>query len=469
MELEQLPSLSTRASEGDDFPWDVVVTTLEFFLFEPDVEAVRAVYSAIAAHDLPGQPVWPMLIAPPGSAKTSLTQPLEQLPNVHAIDKLTGNTLLSGQITNEKKPERKPSLLHRLGTSAVLIFSDGSTVLSMKHEEQAGVLGDFRRMFDGQLRKEVGTTGESLVWKGRVTIVFNVTPDVDRFQSMFQSLGERFVPVRWRRPGGDEDAEKAALQAMNQNQVEMRRCIDAMVADLFRDLPTTDISVEDHHQRQVAALAEFVVRARTSVARDNHKELLYPPQPEAPTRLAQQLCQLAKGSARLARRSVVTDRDIDLVRRVGFDCIPPIRRQLLDALITGRKDLLAKSTRAYVRQDLEELGLVHSTPKGSRLTDLALGLLSRLDGDGSPELPPERVRKIEGKDAQAAARQNTPTLGLGGDPVNLTTAATSVPLRATSTAVTGAGSAMTFGEAARLVEDWFAKPSATVDGEEVHP
>jgi hypothetical protein len=72
MQPEQL-STPTPAAVGDDFPWEVVEMTFREFLFDPDMEAVRAVYSAIAAHDLPSQPVWPMLIAPPGSAKTSLT------------------------------------------------------------------------------------------------------------------------------------------------------------------------------------------------------------------------------------------------------------------------------------------------------------------------------------------------------------------------------------------------------------
>ena len=42
-----------------------------------DVEAIRAVYSAIAAHDLPGQAAWSLVIAPPGSAKTETTKPSE--------------------------------------------------------------------------------------------------------------------------------------------------------------------------------------------------------------------------------------------------------------------------------------------------------------------------------------------------------------------------------------------------------
>ena len=54
MEHEQLSS-TMPADEGDDFPWEVVETTFRAFLFEPDMEAIRAVYSAIAALRCSGQ------------------------------------------------------------------------------------------------------------------------------------------------------------------------------------------------------------------------------------------------------------------------------------------------------------------------------------------------------------------------------------------------------------------------------
>src|SRR5688572_11749319 len=74
----------------------------------PDTEATRATYAAVAAHALPNGPaVWMMNVAPPGSAKTSALEPLEVLPNVHAIDKLTPNTFLSGQIVTG--PGQRPS------------------------------------------------------------------------------------------------------------------------------------------------------------------------------------------------------------------------------------------------------------------------------------------------------------------------------------------------------------------------
>ena len=79
--------------------------------------------------------------------------------------------------------------------------------------------------------------------------------------------------------------------------------------------------------RDGTALGEFVVRARTSVSRDSSSDrnLHYMPEAEGSTRLPQQLCQLAKGSARLSRRASVNESDMALVRRVGF-CEQPLRR-----------------------------------------------------------------------------------------------------------------------------------------------
>src|SRR6266852_1662792 len=111
----------------------------------------------IAAHELTdGPPVWPMLVAPPGGGKTTLIDPIESLPNVHSVDKLTPNTFLSGQIGGNKRGQRKASLLHRIGPSGIVTMPDFSTVLSMKPDDRATILSDLRRIFDGKLTREVG-------------------------------------------------------------------------------------------------------------------------------------------------------------------------------------------------------------------------------------------------------------------------------------------------------------------------
>src|SRR5438876_10101616 len=99
---------------------------------------------------------------------------------------------------------------------------------------------------------------------------------------------------------------------MHQDVERVRRLLRSRVRALFAHLLNGDVRVSSNFRKQIAAIAEFVVRARTHVARDSsqNKNLIYVPEAEAPTRLSQQLCQLAQGSARLSRGSEVTPRDM---------------------------------------------------------------------------------------------------------------------------------------------------------------
>ena len=329
--------------------------------YKPDIQAARALFAAIAAHQLEGAAVWPMLVAPSGSLKTELLESLDGLPGIHFVDQITPKTFLSGQIEDpKKKPDQtSPSLLFRIG-SGILVYPDFSTVLSMSRDNRGSVLADMRRIYDGHLRKEYGTADRMCEreWRGRITFAVAATPHIDTYYAVFQTLGERFVMIRWGRPGG----VGAALSAMNQDRTQARALLKAAVHRMLSSLPDVEPTLSDDVQLQVAALAEFAVRARTHVPRVGYsKEIIYVPEPEAPTRLGQQLSQLAKGAALLGRRSVVSIEDLDLVRRVAFDCIPASRRKILDAM-RFNQDLsetrLPASTSKYAIEELKSLELV---------------------------------------------------------------------------------------------------------------
>ena len=343
--------------------WDKVRKVLERRFHEADVQAARAVYAAVAAHRLKGQPVWPMAVAPPGSLKTEILDALRGLPDTHFIDSVTENTFISGQILEGQHGGQAPGLLDRVGKSATLVIADFSTVLSLRSEKRGSILADMRRIFDGDLRKEYGTTEGRREWAGRITFVVAATPDVDQHYAIFQTLGERFLMVRWHRPGGVQ----AALKAMNQDIQAAKAEMKAAVQAVFKALPKkgVEVSLAEGDQYQIAALADFAVRARTQVPRQSYtKEILYTPEPEAATRLAQQLCQLVKGSALLVGKTQVGVEDLDLVRRVAFDCIPATRRQVLEQCIKTEggqqppKLDLPDSTLSYCRGDLKVLELL---------------------------------------------------------------------------------------------------------------
>jgi hypothetical protein len=356
--------------------WAAVEAALREHYHKPDLQGARALYAALAAHNFSGPPVWPMIVAPPGSMKTDLLVALDGLPHVHLIDRVTPNTFLSGQIKDSTRPETRnsSSLLHRIGPTGIIAYPDFSTILSMNRAYRGSVLADMRRIYDGHLRKEYGTDEDRKAheWKGRISFAVATTDEVDRYYSVFQSLGERFVMTRWRRPGGTE----AALKAMNQNCEARTRDLRQAVHVLMSGLGKQSPELPQKTQQQIASLAEFAVRGRTHIHRNGRsKEIDYIPEPEAATRLAQQLAQLAKGSALLTERACVEEEDYQLVRRVAFDCIIPLRRGLLDALIRGERPEACKlpgSTLSYVREELRAVGLL----EGDALSDLSRSLLS---------------------------------------------------------------------------------------------
>jgi len=341
--------------------WKTIESVLLKHHDKPDLQAARAVIASVCSHRQKGAPVWPMIVAPPGSMKTHLLDGLDGLPQIHFIDQVTPKTFISGQIEDSTKRSKVPaSLLHRIGDDGIIVYPDFSTVLGMKHDDKASVLADMRRIYDGHLSKEFGT-GDNVAkraWKGRITFVVAVTPAIDGFYSVFQTLGERFVMIRWPRTDGMD----AALAAMNQNTEQAKGELKAAVRAFFDQLPDINPELPPDIQRKIAALTEIAVRGRTHVPRSGYnKDIVYVPEPESPTRLAQQLAQLAKGAALLEGQPTVSEADYALVRRVAFDCLPPARAKILKSLIqTGDlKDAeMPASTLKYATEELEAHGLL---------------------------------------------------------------------------------------------------------------
>jgi len=336
------------------------------------MQAVKAVYASYAAHGLTGQPVWPLLVGPPGSLKTVLLMSLDGLPETHVIDQLTPKTFISGYKPDSFKVEKPADLLFRIGSSGKIICPDFSTILAINRDHRASILSDLRRIYDGMLHKEFGT-GEDMSreWRGRITFMAAGTGDVDRHFAVFASLGERFALIRWSRAG-----REAAQRAIKQDTAKVQQEVSEVAHSLFNDVQGIDPSVpSDIEEFRIPALGDFIGYCRTQVVRDSRgsKDIIDVPEAESATRISQQLCQLAKGCALLDRRSVVNEEDWELVMRVGFDCMPPARRKIIDALIGGPGSVaerqcktLPESTRRYAREELVAVGVLD---KGGRFSE----------------------------------------------------------------------------------------------------
>jgi hypothetical protein len=364
-------------SERQANAWAKVDCLLRQDYLDPDIEAVKIVCSSVAAHRVTKHPpVWAMCVAPSGSLKTAILECINGLPTVHFVDEVTPNTFVSGRIPErqgDKKGRQKPkekrepaSLLHRIGKDGFLIAADFSTILSMDERSRAKILAQLRRIYDGHFSREFGTE-ENLSereWNGRLTFITGATPDIDHHYSVFRSLGERFVQVRWPRAGGVEAGLKAMRQRRNAAR-DLRSAIHEFLLPILRQPFIPSPVFPPEYEVRVAHLGEFVALARAHVPRSrNNHEPVAPPSPEGNTRLPQELAQIGRGAAVLAGRKKVSEEDFRLVSRAAFDCIPEARMRVIRALRDGvspHSTGLASGLVSRTLEDLEALGLAEKT------------------------------------------------------------------------------------------------------------
>jgi hypothetical protein len=348
---------------------------------EPDMEAAKVVLACVAAHRISEHPpAWDMAIAPAGSLKTVILESLDGLPDVHLVDEVTPQTFISGKMDSDGHKRTAPaSLLHRIGNQGILISADFSTVLTSDQRNRIKVFSQLRRIYDGHLHREFGTDEnlEERDWKGRITFLAGVTPEVDRHHKVFAALGDRFIRTRWPRAAGAE----AALRAMKQDRqvaLDVKTGIHQLMLPILSHSEIPAPEFPDPLLDRVASLSEFVALARAYVPHDRRDEIDGEAQAESNTRLPQELAQIGRGWAVLMNRSQVTDEDFALIRKAAFDSIPPLRRVVLQALIKGEKPHSLgqpASTVNRVLGDLETCGLISSTPKRHALRENARSLL----------------------------------------------------------------------------------------------
>jgi len=343
--------------------------TLEKWIYEPDCQAIRIVLGTIKAHYLKtGDPAWLFLIGPPGTAKTTAgIAGASNLAGVIQLSDFTEATFISGFTGKEE-----PGLLEKLGTpqmegqsittegDAIFLAKDFSTVLTMRREKRATILSQLREIHDGQYSRSFGT-GVTKIWKGRISIVAAVTPALDRYYSVFSVLGERFLQIRWHRPGSKEAGEWAIRQQGREGQIKEE--LTDIVTQLFSSSASIPPQLPTDMVSRIASLAEIVALGRTHVLRSSYgsREIEYVPEPEANTRISKGLAAIARGVAALNGRAEVAEQDLQDALRVGLDCIPEARQKILAAAWNGRSAgsvPINRTVRGRELEEMRELGLL---------------------------------------------------------------------------------------------------------------
>ncbi len=371
-----------------------LVATFRRYLHLPDPGALLIAVATVAANRGPGDPVWTLLVGPPGGGKTEQLAPLAGLPDVHPVATITEAALLSGTPKRDHDKQAKGGLLREIGDSGILLCKDFGSVLSMHREARAAVLAALREIYDGSWTRHLGSDGgRKLHWSGKVGLLAGCTPAIDSHHSVMGTMGERFVLYRLPPVEGDAQARRA-LQHVGR-EVAMRtelaeavhRVLDLTAADRLTQ-PAGEADTD-----RLVSISTLAVRCRSAVERDSYsREVELIPEAEAPGRLALVLLRL-----RNALDAIGVD-DLTawaLVEKAALDSMPALRRTVLECLVSAErlatKDVAERAgypttTARRALEDLAAHGVLHRCSQGQGKADLwAVNDWTRARWPGVPE------------------------------------------------------------------------------------
>jgi len=335
---------------------------------------ILAVLGAVAANHLDGDPVWIGVVAPPSSAKTEIINSLSLLPDVAPVATMTPAALLSGSSRKDRDKTAKGGMLRELGDFGILALKDFGSILSMRQDAKAELLAALREIADGAWTRHVGVDGgRKLAWKGKLGLIFGVTPAIDAYHGVIGSLGDRWLLTRMA-PVKNQFAK--SLQHRGPDTKTMRTELADAVARLFAGRLQTAREISEDEVERIERVIALVVRLRGAVERDRRtRELDAVYGAEGGARVGLALERLLAGLDVLGVERCLA---LDVVESVALDSVPPQRRAAYEYV----RDSEAGAATSDVAI---ALGLPTITVRRI-LEDLAAyGLIDRMDpGQGRP-------------------------------------------------------------------------------------
>lgn len=354
---------------------DVKSKMHKFMLLEDD-RIIDVAMGCVVANLIPGESVNLYIVGPPSSGKTEVIRSLGGFPRVEEVSSMTSHTLISGWDHGGKA--NKPSLIMRMKEEGKLMVAlkDFTSVLTLRGEVRQEVLSQMREIADGRYAKPFGT-GMRIEWTGKIGFIAGVTSVIDEFYATNQVLGERFLFYRI-----ENMINPLALaefsQKMAGREAQMRLEIDSCVAEYlkqFDGVPMSSVTLSKSMAERIRNLVCFVAGARSSVSRNVFtRQYHYMPQVESPPRLSKQITQLAAGIAIACGKDEVDDEVFGVIRKVGWDTVPGIRKKML---LTMWRDGLVGSVGKGVTAISEMTCLPVSTVKGYLEDLMVLGVVTR--------------------------------------------------------------------------------------------
>jgi len=318
-------------------------------------------------------PIWLFIIGPSGSGKTELLYSIKDHSSVYFISNFTPNSFVSGYSKRGKKASTGEfSLLPKIDNK-IMVIKDFTTILSLHRDVRREIFGILRDAFDGQYAKSFGSEAGILNFISNFGIIAGCTPSIEKYHSIDNDLGERFLQFRLK-TDTTLDMVFQALDGSTSEEKMRKEISDAMLPCLDIPIPEQAEGIQFENEgikNKLCILADIGAKLRNRVSRDGYdKTLDFLPEPEIGTRLVKQLSKLLYGIALIREKDKITDDEYSLAVRIIHDGLGSKHAKVLSYISahSEKTEYIAQDTKipyATVRLVLEDLQLLNIVTKNS--------------------------------------------------------------------------------------------------------
>lgn len=393
---------------GEGMAYEAVYEAFRKWLVIPDTEVIDILFGTIFANRIPGDPLWLMIVAPPGGSKTALIRTLGGAKGIIEASSLTRASLISGFNSNGKDPSLIPKLNDR-----VLVIKDFTTILSKDSVEKEEIFGILRDCYDGYCEKHLGN-GVHRKYESKFGIIAGVTPAIEREGAQGTMLGERFLRCRLTRTSSrdarEHDIILRAIRSLGKDDIMNTELREAAAACI--DVDTSEAGIphlSPEMELRIVDLATWVSHLRGVVPRDQFTGVVhYSPMTEHPTRLAKQLAKLAYGISIFKDHTTVRQSTFKAIARVAMGTVPDRVECIVETMYSkSRRPNQAsafsitklvqetdfpRKTIQFVLEDMELLGMVIREGSNWRMSPEIYQTMQRIGLYGTKE--PKKKKKV---------------------------------------------------------------------------
>ena len=337
------------------------------------VDGIATVFATGFAGRIFGpDPLWLLLIGPPGSGKTAVIQSFMDAERCKYESTFKARALVSGS----KDTSYDPSLVPQWVGNCVFI-KDFTAIKSLPPMEQEEIYGLLRDISDGHFKRQFANGVVRDYSETYFSLVCGVTDVIHADQRA--ELGERFLKFDWIRDTKYNAHHQimAAMRGSRNAEEGQEDLLNAATAFMQQDFNFEKTPIPPpHYEEKIAALAQLVayIRTRRPTGKGEDEKAAYRLRSEIPTRLAVQLEKLGRCICFVWNQKKWDDRIYRLLWDVGMDTCYGQTREIFAALAKspGNIEQLTKALRysgGTIRRrldDMVEVGYVCKDSEGGK-------------------------------------------------------------------------------------------------------